>query len=189
MPSLVSDTPTISQVYGAFDGTSHQLFRGAMSHSRGGVVCVEDLLVALGEHCPGAIDSPLGAAIRTAQSRRRPADEPHLVAMANEPTLRRLLATAYQLTAGRARATGALITPDVLVEAALRCRPIVALTQLARTAGSAQPRIERSQPKVSANLIEDLLQEWLAVQTSPAGGQREQSLARFLALSRLLRTD
>src|SRR4051794_37890055 len=109
MPESTASEPGISRIYTAFDPASHAVFRSAMALSRGGVVRVDDLLLALVEHVPEAAACLGGRPLRTASG-------PDLVPMANEPALRELLVRAFRL------AGDGPLTPSHLLDAVTSTR-------------------------------------------------------------------
>jgi hypothetical protein len=148
--------PTISQIYAAFSPESYSIFRTAMGYSRGGVVRVADLLAALRERLPDAAE-PL-------RDWRRPlASGEVLLPMTNEPALREALAQAYAL------ANGGALTPAHLLHAALATlRPITLNLRPAQSVVSPE-RVRPTQPAqgATAEAVEALLAQWLALQEAP----------------------
>ncbi|MEZ6044241.1 MAG: hypothetical protein R3C11_01375 [Planctomycetaceae bacterium] len=111
---MVSSTPkpqpTISEIYAAFDAESHQIFRTAMSLSRGGVVRVDDLLAAI--CCSGIFAQDLFPETWVRRSQQR-SQQPWMTPMSNEPLLLRYLTDAFHL-ATNVDNQSATITPRIL---------------------------------------------------------------------------
>lgn len=107
--------PSISEIYAAFDADSHQIFRAAMSFSRGGVVRVNDLLAALitSEFIPSDLIPDSWHHRSLSQN-----DDSWVTPMSNEPALRVLLAKAYRLAA-EATEQQPQITASILFTAGL----------------------------------------------------------------------
>ena len=120
---MPTNTPSISQVYAAFDDQCHHIFRRAMGNSRGGVVRVHDLVLSIVEsnlppRHPELVTSADALRGLAAQRSTSAADE-HIVPMSNEPALRELLGRAWQIAAAQSETTAPRITVACLAAAVL----------------------------------------------------------------------
>lgn len=186
MAVRVSDRPTISCVYAAFDDAAQKVFRRAMECSTGSIVRVADLLVALSEL---AIDAATGLVSPGWQPpRRTTANEPWLTPMSNEPALRTLLETAYLLV--RASGRPLTITPRGLWQAAANAGHLPSLTHRPLVAASSQRSCLDSQPMLSRpsidnrSMIARVLTGWLNVHAELNPLLRVEKLQQLLPLVR-----
>lgn len=196
----VSPTPTISQIYGAFDEASHTIFRRAMRRSKGGVVRVADLATALADVVPDICRGVFPPRLLVVPAAVDPQDVP----MANEPALRDLLRQALLLGAEQRGVEEPAITPAVLVAALALRNPLYRVRPLAevfQTLGLVLPpgfqpspelvpchwaspvlRHDRSSAHVPAEvaniegLVLDILEKWLDAQDLPSGEARGKKL-------------
>ncbi|MCA9032083.1 MAG: hypothetical protein KDA66_14805 [Planctomycetaceae bacterium] len=157
---------TISDIYAAFDAGAHQVFRGAMARSRGGLVRLNDLLAALVD------SSSIPDELIPSQWRQLAALEsnaPWMTPMSNEPALRDVLRAAHALTESGAEP----ITPTILFAAALarsQPRPAAATCfPLPLTAHSSVVVPLSGKPKglnttERREIIENWFQKWLTGQ-------------------------
>jgi hypothetical protein len=212
MPLPNGVQPTISQIYTAFSSASHRVFQAAMANSTGGVVRVQDLLAALLD-----LECELGRRIlpagSTALCPRPTRDNQHLVPMANEPALRATLRIAYVIAADQPNQQPPVITPATLwaavfVERHMTCRLSVedAFRRLRLYCPADLQPTPAIRPRASPvrmpplapdvekacddrNLVDVILERWLAAQVLPAGEQRDQEMARILQLTKRLESQ
>lgn len=123
---MPTNTPSISQVYAAFDEQCHCIFRRAMGNSRGGVVRVQNLILAIVEsNLPPRhpeLTAPADALRGLAAQRSTSAADEHIVPMSNEPALRELLGRAWQIAAAQSETTAPRITSACLAASVLADR-------------------------------------------------------------------
>lgn len=171
MPTATLRTPTIGEIYAAFDVDAHQLFRQAMALSRGGVVRVADLLAAL--CATEQIPRDQIPASWVTQIHRRP-DEAWITPMSNEPALRELLVTAHRLAVSRSSDQRPVITPLGLLASALLQTERAGTLDESRRARSRAPHPSLVAPppqqpiSVEARnaIIDRAFQDWVTAQES-----------------------
>ncbi|MEQ8637464.1 MAG: hypothetical protein RJQ14_08870 [Marinoscillum sp.] len=166
-----NNEPSISEIYAAFDADSHQIFRAAMSFSRGGVVRVNDLLAALmaSEYIPSDLIPGSWHNRSLAQN-----DDFWVTPMSNEPALRELLTKAYRLAAEateqQPQITASILFAAGLLQVPAYPRPLrAAVSQDSRgsthcTRKPASEDAETAQPVLSpqekASIIDECFTEW-----------------------------
>jgi len=209
MPAVAATArePTIGEIYAAFDPAAQRVFRAAMSYSRGGVVRVRDLLLALWH-----------AAELPEELRRMapvPSGEPGgrwLTPMSNEPALRELLQRSHRLAQMQSPSGGrGVISPLLMLlaaaeDAATASRELAALCRergiaipadrspddaeasAGAPAPTRDPRVRPpATPAVAApeidfeSLLREVLTGWIALQSQPAGDDRQSQLAALAA--------
>lgn len=201
--------PTTSQIYAAFSADSHVAFQAAMTASCGGVVRVQDLIRALIACEPEIAQKILADGWwRTSVQHRREGIQ--LVPMANEPSLREVLRTAYQIALSQEDQRAKRITPATLWAAIvtrrhLRC--LLTQEELFRQlnlncptppvpsadAGS-RPLKQELTPSVadlegafdSRDLADVVLERWVAAQSLPPGTDRDREMAKIAELTKHL---
>lgn len=191
MPITQPAQPLIFEIYEAFTPESLRVFRAAMERSRDGVVRVDDLVIALAEHGPGVGVEVLG---EWRPSPHRPGER--LVPMSNEPALREVLATAYRISAEQPSGDRLRITPAVLSAALFAGRHLPVPMPLAVIferlgldcpgwVGNSGPRRQavpsppppQTKPLdrgAADELMDEILNEWLQMQTVPDGRDRNR---------------
>ena len=195
MPAEVVATPTISQVYGAFDESSHRVFRAAMAKSCGGVLRVADLAAALWELDADDVADLVPEGWRPSEPTRGSQERSRLTPMSNEPAVRRWLFEAYQVALeqpGDSRA--AVVSPRILWAAAfvqrivpcsrsitamcerlrIACTPrLLALVGATHVATNAVSRDEsRQSTSTLGPELDRIVNAWLGLQSLPLGDER-----------------
>lgn len=181
MPAVLQrETPSISEIYAAFDDACYALFRRAMARSRGGVVRVQDLLAALAEMLPERAAIVLGlepAAV--ASLARPPATAPNLLPMSNEPALRSALASAY------AAADGRPISASLLLEVVARSRTAARWSRTEAVVATCPSPVRHPEAwpcrPPTAESVQGVLRRWLDVQSWSADA-RDQALQQLASL-------
>lgn len=200
-------TVPIGRVYSLFAAESDRLFRATMWHSSGGVVCVIDLLRVL-------VDAELSAVRELLPDNwkpvdHRPPDNRPLIPASNEPALRQLLQTAYEIAVaqveGIAEKPRPQITPAVFWAAIFLEQQVPMNRPLAEIFGllglrfseslqrkvaiakplrpSPAPRRPALKPVEVSALISEVLNRWLDVQQLPIGEEKEQELTEIATLT------
>ncbi len=201
MPSEIAISPTISQVYGAFDEASHCVFRLAMAKSCGGILRVGDLLAALCQ-----LERPGGAELLPPDWRRtEPVQDDHRrgwqAPMSNEPALRNWLFDAYQLALEQSADRQGVLTPRLLWVVAFAQRlvssslPLSAICarlgvvcslrlaqwhapQRVPATAAANPEVPTATTELGRQL-EQVLNEWLGLQSLPPAAERTATRERL----------
>ena len=209
---MSANSPSISQIYSAFDSDSHRVFRRAMSLSRGGVVRVNDLILAIVQlnlpprhpelAAPAALVRELAGA-----GLPRSREEACQVAMSNEPALREILQRAWRIASGQPNRSAPQITSGCLAAAVMvnrgRDRRSVEETfqQLGlhlpsdsthETAGQGTPAVSSTQSALqhpesvtaddSSRLIKDVLVRWMTLQSLDDAAERTRATSELAKL-------
>ena len=184
MTVRAEERPTISLIYASFSQETQRVFRRAMEVSRGSVVRVADLLLALWELARG--DAGELVAADWQPFRRTDSTEAWLTPMSNEPALRELLEAAYRL---QLSVDPKVITPSRLWEAAAQSG------HLPRRRGATlknAPAVQQQETPIQSILLNatptvgQIVQEWLNANAETVFSERSRLLGQLEPLVRQL---
>ncbi len=194
---------SINEIYRAFNSSSHQIFRVAMSLSRGSVVRVDDLILAIVKQrlapAQPELTSPSSAIESLSSTLTGPTVDEHAAPMSNEPALRVLLQRAFELARDQPGTRYGVITPACLAFSILEQRAWLSPEQLNgqrealgladSTRNVRAPKsTERMEAKTSSTKagIDEALELWLRVQQTKNPQEVSDSLKLLTKLVRVI---